>query len=243
MEFLSSSIPEKVCASRIWNPLKSLPEEDKRSGNHRGNTPSELVSFVSNRGHWIPMYRILFENWQKRCLSLKGDPLWEKSAVPGLCGAYLCRTPPERPALSLRLWAAVFSHSTARQCVRATSLLPGEWKPSPPIPSPYTWVWVTHAPNFLGLFRETEDPLKGDGEFSAVKVGGNFSSELGQIEEMWLCLFPTLGQHRLLDRNGRSLAVLVAHRGTEECTELTIFVILQLVIREMLVYVETFYYI
>lgn len=108
MEFLSSSIPEKVCVSRIWNLLKSLPEEvDKRPGNHRGNTPSELVSFVSNKGHWIQMYRILFENWQKRCLSLKGDPLWEKSAVPGLCGACLCRTPPERPALSLRLWAAV----------------------------------------------------------------------------------------------------------------------------------------
>lgn len=148
VEFLSSSIPERVCVSRIWNPLKNLPEEDKRAGNHRGNATSELVSFVSNKGHLIQMYRILFENLQKSFLSPKGDPLWEKSTVPGLCGACLCRTPRERPVPSLRLWAAVFSHSTTRQCVRVTSP-PGNGSQAHPFLLHIPQSWSHMLPIFL----------------------------------------------------------------------------------------------
>lgn len=68
------------------------------------------------------------------------------------------------------LCAAVFSNSFESQCTVVTFPQGVEAKTNQSllhIPQ--------HAPNFLGLFRDIEEPLKGD------CVCGNLSSELGKI--------------------------------------------------------------
>lgn len=72
MEFLSSSLPERVYVRTIWNPLKSLPEEDNMCGNHWGNTSPKVVSNVSNKGPLIQIYRIFFWEFAEELFVAKG---------------------------------------------------------------------------------------------------------------------------------------------------------------------------